>query len=76
MAAACDNRGIVPTVVKPLRTLIFALTLAAPGFVLGCHAQTPTEAGEKLSPELARRVAMVTAQALAVLVVMVEAAVV
>jgi len=38
--------------VKPLRALIFALTLAA----LGCHAQTPTEAGEKLSPELARRV--------------------
>jgi protein-disulfide isomerase len=53
---ACDNRGIVPTVLKPFRTLIFALTLAAPGFVLGCHAQTPTTAGEKLSPELARRV--------------------
>jgi protein-disulfide isomerase len=46
----------VPTVVKPFRTLIFALTLAAPGYVLGCHAQTPTEAGQKLSPELARRV--------------------
>src|SRR5580700_10444983 len=56
MAAACDNRGIVPTVLKPFRTLIFALTLAAPGLVLGCHAQTPTAAGEKLSPELARRV--------------------
>jgi protein-disulfide isomerase len=42
----------VPTVVKPFRTLIFALTLAA----LGCHAQTPTEASGKLSPELARRV--------------------
>jgi protein-disulfide isomerase len=46
----------VPTVVKPFRTLIFALTLAAPGYVLGCHAQTSTEAGAKLSPELARRV--------------------
>jgi protein-disulfide isomerase len=42
----------VPTVVKPFRALIFALTLAA----LGCHAQTPTEASGKLSPELARRV--------------------
>jgi protein-disulfide isomerase len=38
--------------VKPFRALIFALTLAT----LGCHAQTPTEASEKLSPELARRV--------------------
>jgi hypothetical protein len=46
----------VPTVVKPFRTLIFALTLAAPGYVLGCHAQTPTGAGQKLSPDLARRV--------------------
>src|SRR5258708_32953168 len=53
---ACDNRGIVPTVVKPFRALIFAVMLAAPGFVLGCHAQNPTAAGEKLSPELARRV--------------------
>lgn len=42
----------MPTVVKPFRALIFALTLAT----LGCHAQTPTEASEKLSPELARRV--------------------
>jgi protein-disulfide isomerase len=42
----------VPTVVKPLRALIFALTLAA----LGCHAQTPADASGKLSPELARRV--------------------
>jgi protein-disulfide isomerase len=42
----------VPTVVKPFRALIFALTLAA----LGCHAQTPTDASGKLSPELARRV--------------------
>jgi protein-disulfide isomerase len=42
----------VPTVVKPFRTLIFALTLAA----LGCHAQTPTEASGKLSPETVRRV--------------------
>ena len=42
----------MPTVVKPFCTLIFALTLAA----LGCHAQTPTEASAKLSPELARRV--------------------
>ena len=56
MAAACDNRGIVPTAVKPFRTLIFALMLVAPGYVLGCHAQTPTEAGTKLSPDLARRV--------------------
>ena len=42
----------MPTVVKPFRTLIFALTLAA----LGCHAQTPTDASKQLSPELARRV--------------------
>jgi protein-disulfide isomerase len=42
----------VPTAVKPFRTLIFALTLAA----LGCHAQTPADASNKLSPELARRV--------------------
>ena len=42
----------MPTVVKPFRVLIFALTLAA----LGCHAQTPTDASGKLSPELARRV--------------------
>ncbi len=40
------------TVVKTFRALIFAITLAA----LGCHAQTPTEASEKLSPELTRRV--------------------
>ena len=40
------------TVVKPFRTLIFALTLAA----LGCHAQTPTEISGKLSPEMVRRV--------------------
>jgi len=42
----------VPTVVKPLRPLIFAFMLAA----LGCHAQTPAEASAKLSPDLARRV--------------------
>jgi protein-disulfide isomerase len=42
----------VPTVVKPFRALIFAFTLAA----LGCHAQTPTDASGRLSPELARRV--------------------
>ena len=42
----------MPTVVKPFRALIFALTLAA----LGCHAQTSTDASGKLSPELARRV--------------------
>jgi protein-disulfide isomerase len=42
--------------VKPFRALIFALTLAAPGYVLGCHAQTPAEASGKLSPELTRRV--------------------
>lgn len=53
---ACDNRGIVPIVVTRFRALIFAFTLAAPGFVLGCHAQTPTEASGKLSPDLARRV--------------------
>ena len=56
MTAACDNRDTVSIVVKPFRTLIFALTLATPGFVLGCHAQTPTEAGTRLSPDLARRV--------------------
>jgi protein-disulfide isomerase len=38
--------------VKPFRVLIFALTLAA----LGCHAQTPTQASGKLSPDLTRRV--------------------
>ena len=42
----------MPTVVKPFRALIFALTLAA----LGCHAQTPTDTSGKLSPELTRRV--------------------
>jgi protein-disulfide isomerase len=42
--------------VTRFRALIFAFTLAAPGFVLGCHAQAPTEASGKLSPELARRV--------------------
>jgi protein-disulfide isomerase len=42
----------VPTVVKPFRALLFALTLAA----LGCHAQTPADASGKLSPELTRRV--------------------
>jgi hypothetical protein len=42
----------VSTVVKPFRTLIFALTLAA----LGCHAQTPADTSGKLSPELTRRV--------------------
>jgi protein-disulfide isomerase len=46
----------VPTAVTLSRALILALTLAAPGFVLGCHAQAPTEASGKLSPELARRV--------------------
>jgi len=38
--------------VKPFRTLIFALTLAA----LGCHAQTPAATSAKLSPEMTRRV--------------------
>lgn len=42
----------MPIAVKPLRALIFAFTLAA----LGCHAQTPTEASGKLSPDLTRRV--------------------
>ena len=42
----------MPTVAKPFRALIFALTLAA----LGCHAQTPADPSGKLSPELARRV--------------------
>ncbi|WP_260735645.1 DsbA family protein [Tunturiibacter lichenicola] len=40
------------TVVKPFRTLVFALTLAA----LGCHAQTPAATSAKLSPEMTRRV--------------------
>jgi protein-disulfide isomerase len=39
-------------VIKPLRTHIFTLTLAA----LGCHAQVPVASGGKLSPELVRRV--------------------
>jgi protein-disulfide isomerase len=42
----------VPIAVKPFRTLVFALTLAA----LGCHAQVPATGGGKLSPELTRRV--------------------
>jgi protein-disulfide isomerase len=42
----------VSTVVKPFRTLIFALTLAA----VGCHAQTPAATSGKLSPEMTRRV--------------------
>jgi protein-disulfide isomerase len=50
----------VQIAVKPFRTLIFALTLAA----LGCHAQTPTQTptpsaadgSAKLPPELVRRV--------------------
>jgi protein-disulfide isomerase len=42
----------VLTAVKSFRTVIFSLTLAA----LGCHAQTPTDASGKLSPDLARRV--------------------
>ncbi|MEO6805713.1 MAG: thioredoxin domain-containing protein [Edaphobacter sp.] len=42
----------MPTVVKSFRSLIFAFTLAA----IGCHAQTPTDASGKLSPDLARRV--------------------
>ena len=37
---------------KPFRTLVFALTLAA----LGCHAQTPAATSAKLSPEMTRRV--------------------
>lgn len=38
---------------RPFRTLVFVLTLAA----LGCHAQVPAAAsGGKLSPELTRRV--------------------
>ena len=40
------------TVAKPIRALIFALTLAA----IGCQAQTPTETSGKLSPETVRRV--------------------
>ncbi len=42
----------MPIVVKPFRTLIFALTLAT----LGCHAQTPANAPGQISPDLARRV--------------------
>jgi protein-disulfide isomerase len=43
--------------VKPLRALVFALTLAA----IGCHAQPPVgtsnvDTSDKLSPELTRRV--------------------
>lgn len=37
---------------RSLRPLIFALTLAA----VGCHAQPPAASGDKLSPDLARRV--------------------
>jgi protein-disulfide isomerase len=40
------------TVVRPLRSLVFAVALA----VVGCHAQTPEQGAGKLSPELARRV--------------------
>jgi protein-disulfide isomerase len=40
----------VSNVVKPFRSLVFALALTA----LGCHAQTPASAN--LSPEMARRV--------------------
>jgi len=40
------------TVVKPLRSLLFTVMLAA----VGCHAQTPAPGTGKLSPELARRV--------------------
>jgi protein-disulfide isomerase len=42
----------VLTAVKPFRTLIFALMLAA----VGCHAQGPSSASAGLSPELTRRV--------------------
>jgi protein-disulfide isomerase len=48
--------GIVPAAIKPLRSLIFALTLTG----LGCHAQVP--AGDKLSPELARRIEILIRQ--------------
>lgn len=41
----------MPIVVKPLRSLVFALAFT----VLGCHAQTADSSG-KLSPEMARRV--------------------
>ena len=48
------------TVVKPLRASILALTFSLALAAVGCHAQTPaqssTQASEKLSPELARRV--------------------
>lgn len=37
---------------KLIRPLLFALTLAA----IGCHAQTPVQAGQGLSPEMTRRV--------------------
>ena len=48
------------TVVKPLRASILALTFSLALAAVGCHAQTPaqssTQASEKLSPELTRRV--------------------
>jgi protein-disulfide isomerase len=50
----------VLTVVKPLRASILALTFSLALAAVGCHAQTPaqrsTQASEKLSPELTRRV--------------------
>jgi protein-disulfide isomerase len=61
VAGACEGRlreiiEIVLTVVRPIRSLVLTLSLAA----LGCHAQTGVPAGlpagTKLSPELARRV--------------------
>ena len=49
---ACDNRNTVLTGFRLVRPLVFGIMLAA----LGCHAQAPAQAGEKLSPELTRRV--------------------
>lgn len=46
----------MPTVVKPLFFLSFALVLAG----MGCHAQVPpTEAFAKITPELSRRIEVV-----------------
>jgi len=42
----------VLTVVKPLRFLVFALSLVA----MGCHAQSPAGSGGELSADMARRV--------------------
>jgi protein-disulfide isomerase len=47
---------LVPTAATPLRSLVLALTVAFATSATGCHAQTPPQAGVKLSPDLARRI--------------------